>query len=54
MAFFKTRRDWGTILLAAWLIATGLMSLLEIHFAGDAKILPLVAVAAGLLLLLGR
>jgi hypothetical protein len=43
--------QWGMLLLAIWLIVTGLMALLQINFAYSAIVLPLLAVAAGILLL---
>ena len=44
----------GTILLAIWLILTGLLSLLSLSFAGSAIVFGVLALAAGVLLLLGR
>jgi hypothetical protein len=44
----------GITLLAIWLIATGLMTLLSVSFANAGLILAVLALAAGILLLLGR
>ncbi len=43
----------GLLLLAIWLVATGLVSLLNISFTGSAVILALLAIAAGVFILLG-
>jgi hypothetical protein len=42
------------VLLAVWLIATGALPLLQITFARSSLVLELLAIAAGVLLLLGR
>jgi hypothetical protein len=44
----------GTLLLAIWLIATGLIALLKVSFARSSTVLNVLAVAAGILILLGR
>lgn len=43
----------GLFLLAIWLIATSLVALLNISFTGSAVILSLLALAAGVVILLG-
>jgi len=50
----RQSRRVGPLLLAVWLIATGLLSLLPISFPASGIILALLAVAAGVLLLIGR
>ncbi len=45
-------KKWGTILLAIWLVATGLVALLNLSFNYSATILALLAVAAGVLILI--
>ncbi len=45
-------KTWANILLAVWLIATGLFSLVKIPFAGIDIVLAVIAIAAGVLLLL--
>jgi hypothetical protein len=42
------------LLLAIWLILTGLMTLLSFSFQGLPLIMAILAVAAGVLVLLGR
>lgn len=42
------------LLLAAWLILTGLIPLLKLNFSGMSPIMQVVAVAAGILILLDR
>jgi hypothetical protein len=44
----------GMLLLAIWLIATGLVPLLKVSFAHSSTILNVLAVAAGILILVGR
>jgi hypothetical protein len=44
----------GYLLLAIWLILTGLLPLLNLNFAGIGTILAILAIAAGVLLLLRR
>ena len=46
-------QKWGFILLAIWLIAVGLISLLGIQLPGGDLLLNLLAIAAGVLLLIG-
>ncbi len=44
----------GLILLAIWLILTGLGELLGVHFPSEGVILGLLALVAGVLILIGR
>ena len=44
----------GMLLLAIWLILTGLIALLGLSFAGLSVIMGILALAAGVLILLGR
>jgi hypothetical protein len=44
----------GMLLLALWLIASGLIPLLKVSFAHSGTILNVIAVVAGVLILLGR
>ena len=53
MSFFN-RRKWGTTLLAVWLIVMGLLPLLSIDIPHSGTILAVVAIAAGVLILLDR
>jgi len=50
----KLTKNLGMLLLAIWLILTGLISLLGLVFPYSGLILALLAIAAGVLLLLGR
>ena len=44
----------GMILLAIWLILYGLIALLGLGFSGLGVIMAILAIAAGVLILLGR
>jgi len=44
----------GMILLAIWLILYGLIALLGLSFSGLGVIMAILAIAAGVLILLGR
>lgn len=50
----KLPKNLGMILLAVWLIATGLLVLVKIEFPSAPLLLAVLAIAAGILLLLGR
>jgi hypothetical protein len=54
LSIFKKSRKYGTILLCIWLIAKGVMSLLELSFAHDGQVLSVLAIAAGVLILIDR
>ena len=47
-------KNLGMILLAVWLILTGLLPLLQISFAHSGELMAVLAIAAGVLLLLQR
>ena len=48
-------RSLGMILLALWLILTGLLPLLNTHISGNVAMgLAVLAIAAGVLILVGR
>jgi hypothetical protein len=44
----------GTILPGIWLVATGLVPLLHIRFSGSGVVLALLAIAAGVVMLIRR
>jgi hypothetical protein len=44
----------GTLLLAIWLIVTGLLVFVRISFPNREKVMGVLAIAAGVLILLGR
>ncbi len=50
----RTTGSWGMILLGIWLILVGLLPLLGISIPAGATILALLAIAAGVLILMGR
>ncbi|MDZ7722293.1 MAG: hypothetical protein U5R06_05550 [candidate division KSB1 bacterium] len=50
----KKKGKIGVLLLAIWLIVTGLVTLLSFHIEYLDVIMSLLAIAAGLLLLLDR
>lgn len=47
-------KSWGLTLLAVWLILTGIIPLLGISFPAMGTILALLAIAAGILILMNR
>ena len=47
-------KNLGMLLLAIWLIATGAFPLLHVEFANIGLIMNALAIAAGVLILLGR
>lgn len=50
----KINRNLGMLLLACWLILEGLVSLLSLSFAGIGLLLGILALAAGVAILLGK
>jgi hypothetical protein len=50
----KLTRNIGLILLSIWLIVTGLIQLLHFHFSGLPIIMAILAIAAGIFILLQR
>ncbi len=48
------RSNIGIVLLCVWLIATGLLALLSLGFSGSGEILAVLAIIAGVLMLLKR
>lgn len=50
----RSTRNLGMLLLGVWLILTGLIPLLNFASAGLGTLLAALAVAAGVLILLGR
>jgi hypothetical protein len=52
---WKRPSRWGALVLGAWLIAWGALSLVpQLRFQGSEPLLAVLAVAAGILLLLER
>lgn len=50
----KLSTQAGSMLLGAWLVAGGLMSLFHVRFTGSGVVLAVLAVAAGVMVLLTR
>jgi hypothetical protein len=50
----KVTKNLGMLLLGIWLIATGLISLLNLSFSGLGILMAVVAIAAGALTIVGR
>jgi uncharacterized membrane protein HdeD (DUF308 family) len=50
----KLPKSLGMLLLAVWLILTGLIALFSLSFAGLPVIMGIIAIAAGVLILLQR
>jgi uncharacterized protein YhhL (DUF1145 family) len=48
------RRNLGVLLLAVWLVAIGLVSLLNLRLPASEQLLAILGLAAGVLLLLKR
>jgi len=47
------RNRLGILVLSVWLILEGLLPLLNVQFSGSGTVMSLLAIAAGVLLLLG-
>jgi hypothetical protein len=50
----RLTRNLGMLLLAIWLIVGGLIPLLHLSFSGQGTLMAILAVAAGVLILIGR
>lgn len=50
----KATKNLGMLLLGSWLIATGLVPLLNLSFSGLGTLMAVVAIAAGALIIVGR
>lgn len=50
----RVTRNLGMLLLAIWLIISGLVPLLNLSFDGLGQLLAVLAIAAGALILIGR
>ena len=47
-------RNLGMLLLAIWLILGGIMPLLNLSFSGAGTVMAVLAIAAGVLIVIGR
>ena len=54
MGNMRLTKSLGMLLLGIWLILTGLIPLLSLSISGIGTIMAVLAVAAGVLILLGR
>ncbi|MBU1879711.1 MAG: hypothetical protein KJ734_12235 [Chloroflexi bacterium] len=50
----KLTKNLGMLLLAIWLILTGLIALTSFTFTGLLIVMGILAIAAGILILIGR
>lgn len=50
----KAPKNLGMLLLAIWLIVSGVVPLLHLGFSGLGTLMALLALAAGVLILLGK
>jgi hypothetical protein len=50
----KLTRNVGMLLLALWLVLTGLVPLLHLSFSGLGTVMAILAIAAGVLIVVGR
>lgn len=50
----KVTKSFGFLLLGLWLIATGLIPLLNFSFSGLGTVMASVAIGAGVLIIIGR
>jgi len=50
----KVTKNLGMLLLAIWLIVTGLVPLLQLSFSGLGTVMAILAIASGALILVGR
>jgi len=50
----KMTSNIGMLLLALWLIVTGLIPLLNFSFSGLGTVMAIVSIAAGILIVVGR
>ena len=48
------RKSVGMLLLSIWLIATGLITLFSLTFQGIGTVMAILAIAAGVLIILDR
>jgi hypothetical protein len=50
----KMTRNIGMLLLAIWLVLTGAIPLLNLSFSGLGTVMSILAIAAGVLIAIGR
>jgi hypothetical protein len=54
MQFAKVPRNFGMMLLGIWLILNGVIFILHLSFVGLPIVMGILAIAAGVLILMGR
>jgi len=54
--FFRgsKRKNWGFICLSVWLILTGIVPLIDFRVMGYSTFMSILAIAAGILILMDR
>jgi hypothetical protein len=50
----KASKNLGMLLLAAWLVLTGLITLIDLSFSGLSTIMAVLAIGAGALIIVGK
>ena len=50
----KLPKNLGMLLLSIWLILTGLIALLNLYFSGLSTLMAILAIASGVVILMGR
>ena len=50
----KVNRNFGMLALSAWLVLYGLNSLLDLHFSGLSMVMGILALVAGVLILVKK
>ena len=50
----KVTRNLGMLLLAVWLVMTGVIPLLNLSFSGLGTVMAILSIAAGVLIVVGR
>jgi len=50
----KVTRNLGMLLLAVWLVMTGVIPLLNLSFSGLGTLMAILSIAAGILIVVGR
>lgn len=50
----KLTKNYGMLLLGAWLVLSGLVPLLELRFKGLDEVMTFLAIAAGVLIAMER
>lgn len=50
----KATKNLGMLMLAGWLVLTGLIPLIDLSFSGLGTIMSVLAIGAGVLILTGK